>query len=359
MLARVVFRVDAMPHMGVGHLSRCLALGHELKKHNFEIFFVCQEGVGTAKLLVEREGFTLICLPVSVSPANARDSKQWLGHSIQEDAEGTREILQSLGGTHWLVVDHYSLDRSWENQLRPLCHRIMVIDDSANRKHDCDVFLNQNIGVNASNFDQEVNNCRKLLGPKWALLRHEFASIRANLRRRTGQINRVLISFGGSDPTCETIKTIDAMKTIECASLRYDVVVGMLNPHHSEIEALCQTLPGARYHYQTEEIAYLMAQSDIAFGAAGTSALERLAVGLPTVVVAVADNQLAIMEELQSRGLALSLGSASSTTSEDYAGALESCLQEPKAVLRMSEMGLVTVDALGTRRVVAEMVSLS
>lgn len=359
MIGRVVFRVDALPFMGIGHLSRCLALAHELKEFGVHVHFACRDGADSASWLVEKQGFDLHRLPLSELPVDPTDTRQWLGRSVEADAEATLEHIRCIGRVDWLIVDHYSLDAEWERRLRPECRRILAIDDLANRFHDCDLLLDQNLREGNPYSLRLPPNATALLGPKYALLREEFVVERENLAPRSGKINRLLVFFGGSDPTGETIKVLEAFCSLRAPGLCLDVVVGMSNPQRIQVEAMCRQLPCATYHCQVENMAHLMAQADLAFGASGVSSWERLAVGLPAVVVAVADNQMEIMRQLHEAGLAIALGPAADVSSEDMLWALRACVRDPQSMQLMSRRGLATVDARGARRVALEMESLS
>jgi UDP-2,4-diacetamido-2,4,6-trideoxy-beta-L-altropyranose hydrolase len=359
MVRTVVFRVDALPFMGVGHLSRCLALAHALRDLGAQVHFVCRDGEGNANSLVEKQGFDLHRLPAGEMPLDPANTKQWLGSSKDADAKTTFELIRCLGGADWLVVDHYALDADWEERLRPVCRRILVIDDLADRLHDCDLLLDQNLRDDNPYCIRTPAAAQILLGPRYALLREEFGMARPNVRLRSGSIDRILVFFGGSDPTGETFKALEALRMLNTNGLHIDVVVGESNPERVRVEALCRTLPGAVYHCQVDNMAYLMSQADLAVGAAGVSSWERLAVGLPAVVVAVADNQMGIMQQLHKSGLAIGLGSAENVSVRDMTMAIGRCLQNSEIMLQMSSRGLSTVDAAGARKVVMEMERLN
>ena len=187
----------------------------------------------------------------------------------QEDATETSAILaQGDGSIDWLIMDHYALDRLWETEMRPDVRKIMVIDDLADRRHDCDLLLDQNLFKNShSRHDGLVPiPCQKLLGPRYALLRREFRAARKTLRVRDGRIKRILIFFGGGDPTNETAKALKALAQLNRPEVAVDVVVGGGNPYNKQIQTLVGALPKATYHCQIMNMAELMAAADIAIG---------------------------------------------------------------------------------------------
>ena len=150
------------------------------------------------------------------------------------------------------MVDHYGLDESWEKGLRGHVDKIFAIDDLANTPHDCDVLLNQNLLENLDNAYQGLapHHCRKLLGPRFALLRPEFRKTRETLRERDGIIRRILVFFGGVDPTGETEKALEALEMLGRPEVAVDVVVGSNNPRGKKIEAICRGMRNVTFHQQ-------------------------------------------------------------------------------------------------------------
>ena len=300
---KIAIRTDASLRIGSGHLMRCRTLAEELKLRGADVHFVCRSHSGNLNELLQ-DTFTVHELsPPSMDTHNAADEDYaaWLGVRQEEDAADTIAALQGWR-PDWLVVDHYSLDKTWENVLRPYAGRIMVIDDLANRVHDCDLLLDQNF---YTDMDTRYTNlvpcsCQLLLGPKHALLRPEFREARKNLRIRDGKVQQIFVFFGGADPTNETAKVIQALKTLELECI-VDVVVGASNPNKEGIKQECIESARFKYHEQIDNIAELMAKADLAIGAGGTTTWERCCLGLPTLTVAIATNQKALIHALKIR----------------------------------------------------------
>jgi len=198
---KILIRTDSSVQIGTGHVMRCLTLADELRERGAEIVFVCRDFAGN------------LC---GYTEGNLKHAA-WLGADWQTDARQVEEIIKDFN-THpdWLVVDHYALDERWERYLRSYVKKIMVIDDLADRPHDCDLLLDQNFYENLeSRYDGLApSGCKKLLGPKYALLRPEFREERKNLRKRDGYVKRIMIFFGGSDPTNETTKALEAVRML-------------------------------------------------------------------------------------------------------------------------------------------------
>ncbi len=343
---------------------RCLTLAGDLKQIGIEVSFICRVLPGNLCDYIESKGFKVYRLKAET---NLTEDKywEWLGKNWLEDAQGTRKILlnkaidlsdmnnkdnqapllndryygenitnicsritaeifddakdSELSSNSNLVVDSYALDSKWEKYLRPYVNKIMVVDDLANRPHDCDLLLDQNYYKNLENrYDGLVpSHCRKLLGPKYVLLRPEFHEAKKNLRKRDGKVRRILVFFGGSDPTNETVKALEAIKSLNRPEIAVDVVVGAANPHKEQVKKICNQMPNTTYYCQVENMAELMANADLAIGAGGATTWERLYLELPTIAIAVAKNQVETLEALGEAGIVSYFGESSEVSQEN------------------------------------------
>jgi len=352
----IIFRTDASQQIGSGHVMRCLTLADELRQRGAEVLFVCREHPGHLISLVEGKGYPVIRLrpadvEYTVSPEDVAHAA-WLGVSWQQDAADT---ITALGETQpqWLVVDCYALDYRWEKTLRPYVGKIMVIDDLADRPHECELLLDQNLYQSMETRYENLvpGNCQKLLGPSYALLRPEFAAARKNLRRRNGHVRRVLVFFGGVDPTNETEKALQVLAGIADRQFNVDVVVGGGNLHKEQIQNFCAAHDGFHYHCQVDNMAELMAAADLAIGAGGTATWERSSVGVPSIITAVAVNQKELVETGALKGLLFNLGEAHPVSSEKLLNALKFSVSFPETLQYYSANCLSTVDARGTNRI--------
>lgn len=315
----VFFRADASATIGSGHVMRCLTLADEVKEQNCSCAFICADLPGHMMGYIQQRGYDVHLLQDTDSVAE------------------TTEVLK-LYKPDWLVIDHYGIDESKERLWRLDVSKILVVDDLANRPHDCDVLLDQNYVIDYEHrYDSLVpSHCTKLLGPCYALLRPEFYKAREKLQPRNGEIKRVLVFFSGSDPTCETVKFMNAMPNLVHLGLYYDVVVGSSNPHKDQLAALCQLWPQVTFHCQIDYMARLMVQADLAVGAGGTATWERAFLALPSVVTVVAHNQAEVVAAVAQQGAVLSLGDHSQVEPKDYQQVLEKLVQAPEQVQAMS-----------------------
>ncbi len=315
---------------------RCLTLADLLKKNGCNVFFICKSLQGSFHSIVENRGYILILIENT-------------DNSPQADALMTIEKIKGTACSfNWLIVDHYGLDVKWERALRAYVGSIMVIDDLANRNHDCDVLLDQNY---TQDFQTRYNNlvpasCRLLLGPRYALLRDEFFDAVRNIGERNGTVKRVLVFFGGSDATGETLKTLNALQKFDLTGFLVDVVVGASNPHKELIEEKCSIMPATRCFFQIDNIASLMAQADLSLGAGGTATWERCFLGLPTITIIVASNQIAITQALAEYGAIYNLGFSEYVSEGDILNAVEKLTKSPKAVRDMSTKSVSLIRGL-------------
>jgi UDP-2,4-diacetamido-2,4,6-trideoxy-beta-L-altropyranose hydrolase len=361
-MLRIVIRCDASVQIGSGHVMRCLTLANALREKGADITFVCRKHPGDLFDLIESSNHRLVRLSPPVEDVGGDLAHaHWLGATQKEDARQTAEALKAIGHLDWLIIDHYALDVKWETAMCRYAKRIMVIDDLADRKHDCDVLLDQNLHQDMQErYDDLVPpSCTKLLGPKYALLRSEFKEARKNLRTRDGSVKRIFVFFGGSDPTNETGKTLRAIQQLGSADIAIDVVVGATNPHQEDIAKLCRQLPEAKLYRQVNNIAELMAKTDLAIGAGGGAMWERCCLGLPAIVMSVANNQQSGCDAVARSGGILYLGEAKSVGIDLLKGALRVALSSSYLLASMSEVGASLVDGQGSNRVAKRLMASS
>lgn len=358
---KVVIRADASAQIGSGHIMRCLTLANGLAGLGAEVSFICRELPGSICDLVVAKGFKVYRLPyqatkLKTTPAS-RLYEGWLGVSKEKDAKDTAGILAKGLRPDWLVIDHYSLDESWEALMRPYVKKIMVIDDLADRSHDCDMLLDQNLFERPEGRYNGLvrEGCKMLLGPKYMLLRPEFIEARKKIQTRTGRIKRILVFFGGSDPTDETTKTLKALNNPVFKDIRIDVVAGGSNARKDEIERLCSMMTNVNFYCQTDLMCDLMSKADLAIGACGTTAWERSALGLPAIVIVTAENQSEIAANLARIGAIANLGRAEDVSECAISKKLLELMASAQTVEGLSLAAWQITDGSGTEAVIKEM----
>jgi UDP-2,4-diacetamido-2,4,6-trideoxy-beta-L-altropyranose hydrolase len=351
----IAFRTDASLLIGMGHVTRCLTLAEALRDQGAKILFVCREHDGHLCDLISSHDFEVARLPLSRH--KEAESTTWLGATWQEDAKNTREVLESWNAKlDWLVVDHYQLDRRWEGVLRPMVEHIMVIDDLADRTHDCDLLLDQNLvaGKDTRYTDKVPASCILLLGPKYALLQPDYAVLHDRIPPRVGPIRRILIFFSGADSENLTGKTLSAFLSLHKPEIQVDVIVTSSNPFIKEIRQQVAEYDNIYLYSDLPTLAPLMAKADLAIGAGGTTSWERLCLGLPTLVITLAENQVPIADSLERREMIRWLGHYNEVSNTQIYLSIKQ-LVEDGIEREWSKRCLELVDGRGINRVCSAM----
>ncbi len=333
---------------------RCAALAERLRQRGIAVRFVCRSLEGSLEALLRERGHDVTMLPApqaATSAAADGDYAAWLGVPESVDAGETAAALAGMR-PDWLVVDHYALDAAWERAMRDFAGRIIVVDDLAGRPHDCDALLDQNFSLEGERRHSATvpGRCRLMIGPRHALLRPEFAQLRRARRARTG-VRRIFAFFGGTDPSDMTGRTLEALSCGEFGDLELQIVIGANYGQRGTLEARAKARPRTRLHRASASVAALMAESDLAFGAGGGTTWERMCVGLPTILVSVAENQASACRDLAAAGLARYLGSDREASVEILRDALRVSIASPETLDAQSAEGQALVDGLGAARV--------
>lgn len=329
----ILFRCDASPTLGGGHAMRCLALADAFA------------GSGATCVFAVNPGAT------DIVPGLVRH------RVIEVDGEGSDEA-GSLArafreGVDLLIVDHYHRDDAFETACRSFAREVLVIDDLADRAHDCDWLVDPTLGRRPEAYAGLVpESCRLLLGPDYALLRPEFAALRpqALARREAHQaVERILISFGASDPhdLCGTLlgPLLEALPDVS-----FDVVTG--GPPSPATRAAAER-GGTRVRLirQTADMAYLMAEADFAIGACGGTSWERCALGLPAAVVITAENQREIAAALVDAGAVRLSTAADLSTQKAILEGLCDLVCDESALVTMARNAASLCDGDGISRI--------
>lgn len=357
----VVIRVDSSFLSGTGHVVRCLTLAEALRLRGGEVQFVCREHPGNLVHLIKHKGFTVHILPAPASQLGPKDPEidysHWLGASQEQDSA---EVIAVLEGRvpEWMVVDHYGIAQTWHERLRSHVGKLMVIDDLANRSHDCDLLLDQNLVTNADEryTGKTPSDCKVLLGTMFALLQPEYAALRALCHSRSGSIRRILVYFGGSDIKNLTGMAVEAFDSLDRKDLELDVVLPAETSRVEEIRSRLRGSSSIRFHAGLPTLAHLMAGADLAIGAAGSTSWERCCLGLPALVVSLADNQMEVVRNLHETKVVDWIGDISDMTPRRIEKALRNALALSTDILRGWSLRCSRVcDGRGTERVVDNM----
>jgi UDP-2,4-diacetamido-2,4,6-trideoxy-beta-L-altropyranose hydrolase len=339
--------------MGIGHVMRCLTIANAAKTRGASTRFISRHLLASLRTLIADAGHELVELPhssASEAPAELRHS-YLLGTTQAADS---MDSLRALSDQHWdwVVVDHYALDARWETPIRSAASRNMVIDDLADRAHDADILLDQNISAKnlRARYDGKVSaRCTLLLGPEYALLRDEFLQLRESVKGRSGKVERILVFFGGTDSRDYTSRALEGIVSANLEHLSVDVVIGAEHPNRGGIERACAER-GFACHVNTARMAELTAGADLAIGAGGSASWERCCLGLPAICIPAAENQIAVARGLEERG-AIVVVEPTSSLAASVSKALVKLAGSPVDLAAMSVKARALVDGHGAQRV--------
>ncbi len=331
-MKRALFRCDASPDIGGGHVMRCLTLADELSHNRWDCVFACNDGARS--IIPVLQNYKLI-------PTENLDKK-----------------------TDLLVVDHYRLDHIFESKSRSWADKILVIDDLADREHDCDILLDQTFRRNEHDYKSLVpNHCTILTGSKYALLRPQFSETRKeSLERRNKQnfkLQRVFISLGMTNIFNITLKALCGLELYTDTPLQIDVILGksasFIDNVKDQIDKMNNCgFHNVKLHSNVENMAGLMMKADLAIGAGGTTSWERCCLGVPAIVIELADNQKKITDELDSAGAIINMGWHEYVSAKDLAGTLLNLSNNSDTMIKISRKVAGICDGYGVKRVTAE-----
>lgn len=341
---KVAIRVDASLDIGTGHVMRCLALAYALKANGMKVTFYCRLHEGNMIQRIQKEGFSVVKMPLLQDSGKLNGYEHWLGSSEEQDAKAF--IAQLPQDVSTVIVDHYGISHIWEKLVRAHVDKIAVIDDLADRNHDCDILIDQNLWPDIdTRYNHLVpDHCIKLLGPEYALLRNSFSELRAERKKKD---DLLITFFGGADPTGESQKVVKALSTFE--TLPFDVIVIYganeqlkTSSYINQLPSLVQLVPSIPNFDQ------VLSRAKYVIGASGISNWERFCLNVNASLVAVADNQIQLAKHLGEIGAANFLGEARNIDSSDYIKEFNSLINHWSNIEKNI---LIEVDGLGAMKV--------
>lgn len=336
---KVLIRCNAGRRVGVGHLSRCLTLAAAMRKKDIECSFMIPDVIEPVKKLIMKSGFSL---------------SEFVFTTLHDDFNITTEYFSS-GNFNFIVLDGYDFDNEYLEKMHKKGIPYVYMDDMTNLEYQCTYVFNQNFYAKQELFNA-LPETNFLLGPRYALLRDEFVSARKNLvRNYPDSAKNILVTFGGSDPTNETMKTLDAFELMN-DSLSIRVIIGCVNPLLDDIQKRAGEISKHRIEvlYDVSNMSEQMAWADLVVSNAGTTCMELCSLGLTGLVIVVVDNQILIGKALDELNLFYNLGFHDSITSEMIAKKLEYMIKDKILRKSMSEKCMRMVDGKGADRVAEE-----
>ncbi|WP_322846337.1 UDP-2,4-diacetamido-2,4,6-trideoxy-beta-L-altropyranose hydrolase [Pseudomonas sp. B33.4] len=345
---RVLIRADASPTIGSGHIARCLTLARVLRGQGSHVAFACRCLPGHRLDALRAEGFETFALPERYA---AEDPQQAIESMLpwQADIDALGMQLGGQAEFDWIIVDHYGLDHHWQTAARQWAPRIAAVDDLATRRYSVDLLLNQNLSGLHEHYQPLLpDGCRTLLGPRYALLREEFRCPAIEIKPRA---QRVLVNFGGFDAARQTHHAMLALA--DFTELQVDFVAGADNPAWAQMQALAETRPNWRLHSFVSDFYQRMTEADLFIGAGGGTSWERAAMGLPTICIAVSNNQQRNGEVMAAAGAHVFMGAREQVSVEQLRDAIGFVTGNHYLRHSLAERSRQLVDGRGAERVAA------
>lgn len=356
----ITFRADASLHIGTGHVMRCLTLADALAACGVQSQFICRQHEGHLIDFIRSKGYIAHALALE-EPQTEQElpHSHWLGASQAQDVAACVPIL-AKHPPDWLVVDHYALDTRWECALAPYYRKLMVVDDLADRHHACDLLLDQTFGRSADDYRPLVpNHCQLLCGSAYALLRPEFAALRSYSLKRRAQpaLRQLLVTMGGVDKDNATGQVLQALRHCPLpADCHVTVVMGGTAPWLNSVRDQAQTLPWpTTVLVGVNHMAQLMADSDLAIGAAGATSWERCCLGLPTIMLVLAENQKYAAQLLE-KSNAVCCIKKNDNFEKTIILVLKEILSSEKKLLQLCEAASKVTDGQGCERLIMKII---
>jgi UDP-2,4-diacetamido-2,4,6-trideoxy-beta-L-altropyranose hydrolase len=343
---KFLVRADASTAIGVGHVMRCLALAQAWQDQGGTALFAMAEGGEALGGRLKSENIAVA--PISAAVNSAEDARQTL-----ELAEKQR--------VDWIVLDGYRFDAEYQRRLKEGSGRLMALDDSGQAHfYWADLVLNQNAHAAASFYPLRLPSTRLLLGLEYALLRREFYSRPRALRGETSSPHHLLVTFGGGDPENLTGRVLAALKTLDAPDLEVLAVIGDSNPHRRALEKLVGS-PRLKVCLRTgvKDMGALYAWADLALSGGGSTLWELAYMGVPALVLILADNQEPSSKLLDRLGSVHCLGRPRQLTDQEILDTVAELIRDSERRRRMAVCGQSLVDGRGGERVVRKMVACS
>jgi len=332
----LLIRAEATPKSGLGHLMRCLALAQAWTDAGGHVVVCADTARSSFQQLVSTEKF---------------DFREALGIG-DEDAVAVAECARETNAT-WLMLDGYSFSSSYLGNLRKHSKaRILFMDDQPTLKRDVDVdvVLNNNIFSKCEDYETSATSF-VLAGAKYFLLRKEF-------QQKRNHPDKIVVTMGGSDLHGSAVHVCRCLFN-EVWPLPLEIIVGAMSPSMELIKKMgreCRT-NRVEVSIQPEDLANRFASAAVAITAAGVSASEFAALGVPAIHLVLAENQKPVAEAFHKAGAAINLGDHQAVTDKEICGTLRSLLNDKPQMQRMAQQGRSLIDGNGTRRVVSELVT--
>ena len=303
----VLIRVDSSPIIGSGHIYRCLNLAIFYRNRNCKVIFICRKLKNNFNSILFKNKFSVINLPLPANTIKIVNSnyKSWLEVPYEKEIKDSLNVVSSFKNIDLMIVDHYSIDSLWHKIIRKYVNNLLVIDDLFNKNFNCDFLINHNFNIK-NQYKNLINKETKLLlGCEYLLVNNKF-----NKKKIYNKINKykIFIFFGSSDSQNLTLRILNILIKIDKSKFLPLVIVGKFNEKIIEIKQILKKFKSYEFYTETNQIHKIIKKSNFAIAAGGVNTYERIRVGLPSLVISVADNQKSICTSLNRAGFINYLG---------------------------------------------------
>jgi UDP-2,4-diacetamido-2,4,6-trideoxy-beta-L-altropyranose hydrolase len=360
MPVRIGIRADATPTMGLGHLLRCLALARAMRRAGAEVHFVTRDLGLDSAARIRAAGFGVFSLPAPhcewTPPDSAPPHAAWAGVPADEDAEQTAGLLRPMEPDR-LVIDHYAFDAVWHRRVADaLGVRVAAIDDLGDRALDVDVLIDQNLADHDAKYVGRLpQRVRRLLGPRYALLGPRYADAPRHVP--SGRLGSIGIFMGGVDQAGMSRLAWHGCRHTAAFDGPIEIATTSANPHLEDLHALASADGRTTLSVDLPDLAAFFAAHDLQIGAGGGATWERCCIGAPTLLLAVAENQRAVLPALSAAGIVATLGEHIAPDATSVGHAVAMLALEPRRLASMSERARRLVDGRGAERVALAMLA--
>ncbi len=341
-MKQLLIRADASIEIGTGHVMRCLALAQAWQEQGGQAIFLLANKSPSLENRLLSESIKVIYLSVEAGS--------------HEDVNQTVDFARQFN-TEWVVVDGYQFGAEYQKNIKNSGLNLLFIDDYGHAdRYYADLVLNQNISAHLGLYPSREIYTKLLLGTQYTLLRREFWKWLGWQREINPIATRILVTLGGGDPDNVTLKVIQALQQVNVNDLEIIVVIGGSNPHYeilqNEIAASSLAISLKR---NVSDMPELMAWADLVIAAGGSTNWELAFMGLPSLVISVADNQIAIAKELNQQGVVSYLGWYQQVEPTQISEVVQNLIGDQAKREEMSLKGRKLVDGKGGKMVISEL----
>jgi UDP-2,4-diacetamido-2,4,6-trideoxy-beta-L-altropyranose hydrolase len=334
-------RADADGKIGTGHIMRCIALSQAWQDQGEKVMFISHCESDELKERIHREGFRFIALD-NTCPNSS-------------DLENTLSILKSEGGDQekWIVLDGYHFTPDYQKAIRDAGIHLLVIDDMNHLPlYHADILLNQNIYAPDLKYHCDEDTTL-LLGARYIHLRREFLKYQDVKHQIPDRAKNILVTLGGADPDNVTLKVIEGLELLNEPDIAVRIIIGPANPHQESVRNVL-----AAVHFESEllvnppNMPELMTWADMAISAGGSTCWELAFMGVPSIILVLAENQSAVAEYLMNKKAVVNLGWFAESSEEHIRHACKTLIHDNILRSYLSEQSRMPISGQGVSLVI-------